>query len=330
MGLHGLLVELKIPPPSRSPHPNLTLPAKPNVGGAPGGSPLHKIVSTEDSRPDGAGVEPALMNSVHSPNESVPGLTMPRRQSHVEQRAHISVPHRLRSDTSGAAPRPDSKSRRVVSPDASLPRSYIWLRRVGIVIGILALVAVLVALNLERSRLDPPVTEPDTTRSDTTAVSPGAATRLLEDGPREEVGFGAVESSRQTASASSETRSPSMDRGIDAENSVADDMNADASVREQEESLVANLLNDPERAAVAAQDAARSAIEAAAAPVGVQMPPQTYVYAAKRLSIMHDAGVVGVSEGTRLTVLEQRGESLLVSYRGYTGEVDALDTRNEP
>jgi hypothetical protein len=58
--------------------------------------------------------------------------------------------------------------------------------------------------------------------------------------------------------------------------------------------------------------------------------PMGYVYAQRRLSILHDAGVVGIAPGARLAVIERRGENLLVSYEGYRGEVPLIDTRNEP
>ncbi len=58
--------------------------------------------------------------------------------------------------------------------------------------------------------------------------------------------------------------------------------------------------------------------------------PIGYVYAQKRLSLLHETGVVGIEPGSRLAVLERRGQNLLVSYDGFRGEVPIMDTRANP
>jgi hypothetical protein len=223
--------------------------------------------------------------------------------------------------------------------------SYTWLRRISIVVGLLALIVILFALNYQRSN---------------TWVPPAGRTDVSKDGgpvhaPKESATNAAISREISSGNDGPPPLSPDVDSsasntaivarastGMDdsqgegqtetpATTTSPDEQGNDDSVKQREDELVSGLLSDPNRTATLADYAAQTEASAPVAETqGIAMPPNTYVYAAARLSIVHDAGVVGVPEGSRLTVLEQRGENLLVSYRGYKGEVIALETRAKP
>ncbi len=235
-----------------------------------------------------------------------------------------------------------------------------WIKRLALAFGVMAIIVFLIVVNMNRNRAGQWVEnengEPGLTASNTKSGGSEKAAQTAANAPRliEQSDIGDFESPEITAALErrerkliNELMKANGEREPRPGSPIEEQRRASTSAAQQnlEIAVEPTTGNSPGEApedndGLFSQEAEMPILDGETDGSAMQetdvpqaQPPARpigYVYAQKRLTILHDAGVVGIAPGSRLAVIERRGENLLVSYEGYRGEVPLIDTRIEP